>query len=293
MADEEISFDDILESLTGPDERVIVTLELMVLRWDRYGAACRALLHAYVAGTDQSERTERALFYVTHLLAGHADTASFPDLCRLALNPDRLDSVLGEEASALSYAPMLLTTFDGDLAPLFALLEHPSADEAARADALLVLAYLARVGTVPERVAYDYLAALPPRLLPAGEHVVWAGYAQAVAALGFSGLSGVVEGLMRQGLIDPAFMTSAHFWQDLRDAQQNPRTVDGPVWGGLMPMTDPLAALLELSGEGDDTGYQPAAEQDPVRNPLRHVGRNDPCPCGSGRKYKKCCLQAA
>ena len=22
------------------------------------------------------------------------------------------------------------------------------------------------------------------------------------------------------------------------------------------------------------------------------VGRNDPCPCGSGRKYKKCCLDA-
>jgi uncharacterized protein YecA (UPF0149 family) len=20
-----------------------------------------------------------------------------------------------------------------------------------------------------------------------------------------------------------------------------------------------------------------------------HVGRNDPCPCGSGRKFKKCC----
>ena len=23
------------------------------------------------------------------------------------------------------------------------------------------------------------------------------------------------------------------------------------------------------------------------------VGRNDPCPCGSGKKYKKCCLNAA
>ena len=22
------------------------------------------------------------------------------------------------------------------------------------------------------------------------------------------------------------------------------------------------------------------------------VGRNDPCPCGSGKKYKKCCLNA-
>ncbi len=29
------------------------------------------------------------------------------------------------------------------------------------------------------------------------------------------------------------------------------------------------------------------------RTPIRkapHVGRNDPCPCGSGRKFKKCCL---
>ncbi len=23
------------------------------------------------------------------------------------------------------------------------------------------------------------------------------------------------------------------------------------------------------------------------------IGRNDPCPCGSGKKYKKCCLNAA
>ena len=21
-----------------------------------------------------------------------------------------------------------------------------------------------------------------------------------------------------------------------------------------------------------------------------NIGRNDPCPCGSGKKYKKCCL---
>lgn len=26
----------------------------------------------------------------------------------------------------------------------------------------------------------------------------------------------------------------------------------------------------------------------PVRNPMREVGRNDPCPCGSGSKFKKC-----
>src|SRR5215210_7573717 len=26
------------------------------------------------------------------------------------------------------------------------------------------------------------------------------------------------------------------------------------------------------------------------RRRLMKVGRNDPCPCGSGKKYKKCCL---
>ncbi len=32
------------------------------------------------------------------------------------------------------------------------------------------------------------------------------------------------------------------------------------------------------------------SSQAPVRRSEPRVGRNDPCPCGSGRKYKKCCL---
>ncbi|HEY7862033.1 MAG TPA: SEC-C metal-binding domain-containing protein [Thermoanaerobaculia bacterium] len=28
----------------------------------------------------------------------------------------------------------------------------------------------------------------------------------------------------------------------------------------------------------------------PYRAPAAAIGRNDPCPCGSGKKYKKCCL---
>mgnify|MGYP002018700702 CR=1 FL=1 len=36
-------------------------------------------------------------------------------------------------------------------------------------------------------------------------------------------------------------------------------------------------------------------EIDPKREPVRSVkvGRNEPCPCGSGKKYKKCCGAAA
>jgi preprotein translocase subunit SecA len=33
---------------------------------------------------------------------------------------------------------------------------------------------------------------------------------------------------------------------------------------------------------------KPAAAPAPVRSGPK-VGRNDPCPCGSGKKYKACC----
>lgn len=32
------------------------------------------------------------------------------------------------------------------------------------------------------------------------------------------------------------------------------------------------------------------ARQEPIRKEKK-IGRNDPCPCGSGKKYKKCCLR--
>jgi hypothetical protein len=46
----------------------------------------------------------------------------------------------------------------------------------------------------------------------------------------------------------------------------------------------------------DDTNWpavpnESANDSGTVRNYGAHVGRNDPCPCGSGRKYKKCCLK--
>ena len=35
--------------------------------------------------------------------------------------------------------------------------------------------------------------------------------------------------------------------------------------------------------DGELIGEQPIVREDPK------IGRNDPCPCGSGKKYKKCC----
>ena len=50
------------------------------------------------------------------------------------------------------------------------------------------------------------------------------------------------------------------------------------------PETEP-----KLDDDNDGLTEPLRAAALPIRNAQRRVGRNDPCPCGSGRKYKKCC----
>ena len=42
---------------------------------------------------------------------------------------------------------------------------------------------------------------------------------------------------------------------------------------------------------GTAAAGQTVVKKQPVRNAAKKVGPNDPCPCGSGKKYKKCCMQ--
>ena len=42
---------------------------------------------------------------------------------------------------------------------------------------------------------------------------------------------------------------------------------------------------------GTAAATQSQVKKAPVRTAAKKVGPNDPCPCGSGKKYKKCCMQ--
>ncbi|MGL6193543.1 MAG: DUF1186 domain-containing protein [Thermoguttaceae bacterium] len=46
-----------------------------------------------------------------------------------------------------------------------------------------------------------------------------------------------------------------------------------------------------LFGDTYDDTAQDVSKSGTIRNSSAKVGRNDPCPCGSGKKYKKCCLK--
>jgi preprotein translocase subunit SecA len=50
------------------------------------------------------------------------------------------------------------------------------------------------------------------------------------------------------------------------------------------PSTGMISSDQQTAVENSDTQAKP----EPIRNRGQNVGRNDPCPCGSGKKYKQC-----
>jgi hypothetical protein len=64
-------------------------------------------------------------------------------------------------------------------------------------------------------------------------------------------------------------------------AGQADGAVGGPTGTGSGPSSGiAVSPMAEASQRG---------KRKPFKRDQPKVGRNDPCPCGSGKKYKKCC----
>jgi hypothetical protein len=49
--------------------------------------------------------------------------------------------------------------------------------------------------------------------------------------------------------------------------------------------------LREAKAKEESLRRQLAEKQSQQESPSKKIGRNDPCPCGSGRKFKQCCMK--
>jgi hypothetical protein len=70
-------------------------------------------------------------------------------------------------------------------------------------------------------------------------------------------------------------------WQELQELQPGIKDV---LQAHFQEMKKIGPKIAELSGNWQQSKIIGA------KNPSSKIGRNDPCPCGSGKKFKKCCL---
>jgi preprotein translocase subunit SecA len=72
------------------------------------------------------------------------------------------------------------------------------------------------------------------------------------------------------------------------------------VWSIGAATHEQAQSVLATAGSIQDQQQQAIAgsqksekKPEPIRNRREKVGRNEPCPCGSGKKYKNCCMRKA
>ncbi|MBI3014900.1 MAG: HEAT repeat domain-containing protein [Candidatus Tectomicrobia bacterium] len=94
---------------------------------------------------------------------------------------------------------------------------------------------------------------------------------------------------------EPLTPTARARWQEeLDELHMCRRTCEWLIEQGVEAVGPARARLLAEAARladrfGDPDGLLTPARRPAARGPK--VGRNDPCPCGSGRKYKRCCLK--
>ena len=260
-----------------------------------------------------------ALYRLAELRAACA----FVPACRLLRDHDADACGSLFETAITEVVPWILaSTFDGDVETLLDGILDIDGDQFVRSAMLRALVLLVHDGRLDRSVAERAVAALPQTSPDIEQDCLWRVWFQAVAALQLHELVPLVErtleGLGSQDTLealdtfkteyaktadDPMYLFAAarsdfRSFATADEARARVEDVNESMWQFRDIMTAILRARAERPDaalrvvrralHGDELGIRLPPLQ--VFNDKRGIGRNDPCPCGSGLKYKKCCL---
>ena len=91
-------------------------------------------------------------------------------------------------------------------------------------------------------------------------------------------------------------------WENLQDRvtdsifrmeDAGEEAIQEALWAGQMAQHEQAQSYVQTVTSSQQqadatTNQQSDKKKEPIRNRMEKVGRNDPCPCGSGKKYKNC-----
>ncbi len=234
-----------------------------------------------------------SLFWILHLLGEAGERSAFlPIIELLREDPDWVEEELGEAITA-TLSGILISTFDGNREALEGLIEDQEADEFVRAAGLDAWTNAVASHWFDRDYARTYLRQYAEfRLGPRDGCFIWTKWLFALGYLGFSDLSDEAKRACADGRVHKQDMSFADFERMLAEGAAIGDPLAFLEKDGIRPFTDALAEFENWTfgqDEYEDDDEEEFYPNQPVINPYRHVGRNDPCPCGSGKKFKKCC----
>lgn len=268
----------------------------------------------YAAKLD-AEGDYMAHLYAMYLLAQFRDTRAYPLVVRLASLPgDLLESLCGDFITE-DLGRVLASVSGGDLSGMQSLVENENADEWARGAALSGLVTLIAAGQVERTEIVDYFATLFRGKLPRQASGVWDALVCCACDIYPEELLADIERAYDDDLVDPQSIGIEDVRADLARGREETlarlaRTPGRSLMNDAVSEIEWLANFEDIPQLGesdpddpefdefdfDESDLDEPPSEDPVlatpttvRYATPKVGRNEPCPCGSGKKYKKCC----
>lgn len=221
------------------------------------------------------------VLYVIVLLAHLRVGAAHRPLVRLARQPEAiLEPLLGDFVSdALPRA--LLATSERDVSGLWEILGDPEVGMYARAAAVNALAAACVLGWIPTEPTIEELFGWFDRIAEEEDSGFLVGVVFcALLDLGAQGphrdrmIAAFETGAIEEGILDRGEIDSVSDPDDTEAAGIGRGIEQGlHEWIGWWAMFQ-----------------SPPTPPSAPRPPAAKIGRNDACPCGSGKKYKRCCL---
>ncbi|MCJ2014623.1 DUF1186 domain-containing protein [Methylobacterium sp. J-076] len=270
----------LIEDLAGAVHLPAAALRKACEHPDAIAGAALPLLEKAATGAELDEREANLLFWGVHVMAQARDTRALtPLLALLRQDLEVVEAVLGDAVSG-TLARVLASLFDGETEPLFRLILDSSLDDAIRQAVLDACTFLCIDGRIERERLHRLLVRFDDAKAAVEGDIGWGAWEESIAYLGLRDLAPRVEAARKDGRIDPASSDPDWFREALREAERHPEDRERlpPEQYGYL---DDAVAALDWTREGFG---------EPQRNPYKDVGRNDPCPCGSGKKFKKCCL---
>ena len=271
---------------------------MCVARIEESAPKLRAALLRAAKGEALSDDEGLLLFRGLHILGGARDREACQPLLRLLQRPtEEIDDLIGNTVTE-SLASIVTGVFDDDVDALFALIIDSSIDGFIREALFGAATFLAWENRIQRDRYREFLVRFYQERPAEDGDQAWAGWLQAITLLGLRDLVPLVDSAFREERIPEEWIDRPEFDEDLATTERAPDDIDRFTQNNLGYIGDVLVSLDWTRGTEDvfDEDGEEALWTDvvypnePVRNPWRHVGRNDPCPCGSGKKAKKCCL---
>ncbi len=232
--------------------------------------------------------------YATYLLAKWREPRAYPLIIRWLSLPDEDAFEIGGDTVTQDGDRILASTFDGNLEPIKSLILNRRANEYCRGQAVEAMALLAAWGEVPREIVEGYFLWLAREGLERDFSHVWDNLASSAVDIEAVQVFPELRRAYDEGLIERGFMTPSTLdeveagprgkWIERHRASYPPISdvAEATSWWQCFSKPYRKSTAHQLG----DLAYKHANLQS---RQSQKTGRNDPCPCGSGKKYKKCC----